>query len=204
MTTAQITNTGLNQLAGALLGTAGAAASAQITYVAVGTGTGLLATALTNGSPYTSLSLQSGATTAIANGTSLTLMNGANTQVITLSSAVNAGDTTLNVNSFNANFSYPINSGVVTTPQATDVQLQNEVLRKAVSSAIPGGSAGEGLFVLYIAPTDGATPVTFLEIGWFAGNASGSLNSGVLIARAIYWYPHTGSDSASAQLDTTV
>lgn len=204
MATAQITNAGLNQLQGALLGTTGAAAEPAISYVALGTGAGLLATALTNGSPYTTLALTSGSNTAIANGTSLTLMNASNTQTVTLSSAVNAGDTTISVTSFNANFSYPINSGVVTTPQATDTQLQNEVLRKTLSSGVTGGAAGEGLFVLYIAPTDGTTPLTFLEIGWYAGAASGTVNSGVLVARAIYWYPHTSNDSANAQLDTTV
>jgi hypothetical protein len=203
MATAQLTNAGLNQLAGALLGTQGASAAPQITWVALGTGAGLLGTALVSGTNYTTLNLQSGCNTAIANGTSLTIVNGSNSQVVTLSAAVAAGDTTLNVTSFNANFSYPVNSGVVNTPAATDIALQNEVFRKALSSGVPGGSAGESLLVLYIAPTD-SPGVTFLEIGWWAGNASATPASGVLVARAIYWYPHTGSDSASAQLDTTV
>lgn len=204
MGTAQITNAGLNQLAGALLGVAGAAAAAQITYVALGTGAGLLATALTNGTNYTMLALQSGCATAIANGTSLTIVNGTNIQTVTLSSAANAGDTTLNVTSFMANFSYPVNSGVLTTPAATDTALQNEIFRKAVSGAVAvGGSPGEALISLYIAPTD-SPGVTFLEIGWFAGAASGALGSGILVARAVYWYPHTSADSANAQLDTTV
>ncbi len=203
MATAQLTNGGLNQLAGALIGTTGAAAEPAVTYGALGTGTGLLATALTNGSPYTTLSLQSGANAAIANGTSLTIVNASNTQAVTLSSAVNAGDTTLSVTSFTANFSYPVNSGVVTTPQATDTQLQNEVFRKTITSGVTGANPGEVLIVLYIAPTDNPG-VTFLEIGWYAGNASATANSGTLMARSIYWYVHTSSDSANAQLDTTV
>ncbi len=184
MATAQLTNAGLNLLAGALLGNTGATANAAITWVALGTGTGLLATGLTNGTAYTSLTLNAGSTTAIASGVSLTLVNGTNTQAVTLSSAVTMGDTVLNVTSFNANFSYPIGSGVLTTPAATDTQLQNEVFRKALSSGATGGSPGEALLILYIAPTDNPG-VTFLEIGWYAGAADSGTNDGTLVASAI-------------------
>ena len=203
MTTATLTNAGLNQLAGALIGVTGLAANPAITWIALGTGAGLLATGLTNGTAYTTLSLQAGLPFAIANGQSLTVMNATNTQVITLAVAANPGDTTLTVTSFTANFSYPVNSGVVNTPAATDTALQNEIFRKAISAGITGAAAGEVLITLYVAPTD-SPGFTFLEVGWYGGNADSGTNDGVLMARALYWYVHTATDSANVQLDTTV
>lgn len=66
---------------------------------------------LVNGTAYTTLTLAFPANAAIANGTGLTLMNGSHgqnaSQAITLSHAVAIGDTSIQVTSFMANFSYP-------------------------------------------------------------------------------------------------
>lgn len=203
LTTAQLTSGGLNQLAGALLGNLSGAANPTVSYVAVGTGAGLLSSGLTNGTAYTSLAFQAGLPVGISVGQSLTIINGSSTQTVVATVTGNPGDTHITVGSFTANFSYPIGSGVLSTPSANDTQLQNEVFRNTVTAAVVGANPGEVLITLYIAPSD-SPGFTFLEIGWFAGSASGTANSGILMARALYWYPHTTSDSANAQLDTTV
>lgn len=203
-TTATITSAGLNVIAAAMQGVTGAAASPSVTYVAVGTGAGLLSAALTNGTVYTTLSLQAGLPANIASNQSLTIVNGATSQTVTTNGTQTAGATSITVNSFMASANFAIGSGVVNTPAATDTQLQNETLRKTVSGVIDGAGAGESLFSMYIGPTDLAS-MTLLEVGYFAGNASGSANSGTLLARAIYWYPHVfNADSGTAQLDITI
>lgn len=203
VTTAQITSAGQTLLAGRLISST--ADSPLLTYVGLGLGCGLLTNALTNGNTYTSLQVPA-LTANVAAGASITIINGTNTQVVTDSgSGATAGATTINVNSFVANATYAIGSGVVTTPIASDTRLFNESFRNVLSAGVTGGAAGEVLASLYVAPTDGAT-TTYIEVGWFAGNAAtASINTGVLVARAVYWFPHTvGVDSAMAQLDTTV
>lgn len=203
VTTAQITSVGQTILAGRLISST--ADSPLLTYVGLGKGCGLLTSQLTSGNTYTSLAI-SALVNAVPAGASLTIINGTNTQVVTDSgSGAIAGATTINVNSFVANATYVVNSGVVTTPLAADTRLFNETFRNVTSAGVVGGAAGEVLASLYIAPTDGAT-TTYLEVGWFAGAAAtSSVNTGVLVARAVYWFPHTlNVDSALAQLDTTV
>lgn len=203
VTTAQITSVGQTLLAGRLISSS--ADTPLLTYVGLGLGCGTLTSPLSNGSNYTALAVTA-LVNAIPAGASLTIINGTNTQVVTDSgSGALAGATTINVNSFTANNNYANGTGVVTTPLAADTTLFNESFRNAMTSGVTGGAAGEVLASLYVAPTDGAT-TTYLEVGWFAGAAaSASLNTGVLVARAIYWFPHTlNVDSAMAQLDTTV
>lgn|SRR5678815_4635988 len=88
-----------------------------------------------------------------------------------------------------------------TAPSASDVQLGAETFRKALtSSASP--TAAEGLFTLYLAPGD-AVGTGIQEVGWFAGSAAtGTANSGVLIARGLY--AHTKTASESIQVDFTL
>jgi hypothetical protein len=203
VTTATITNAGQTLLAGRLISST--ADDPRMSYVALGLGCGLLTNALTNGNTYTALQVPALAVAVPANA-SLTIINGANTQVVTDSGAgAIIGATVINVISFVANHAYPTGSGVVTTPLAADVTLFNEAFRNVTTSGVTGGAPGEVLASLYIAPTDGAS-TTYLEVGWFGGAAAtGAANTGVLIARAIYWFPHVlNIDSAMAQLDTTV
>lgn len=201
VTTATITNAGQTLLAGSLIGTPG---QPQITYVAIGTGCGTLTNGLVNGNVYTTLQV-SALPANIAAGQSLTIYDGTHNQVLTeAGGGATAGATSITVSSFTANATYAIGTGVVTTPAATDTSLFNETFRNATTSSAVGGSAGEVLLSLYIAPTDGAT-ATYLEVGYFAGSATASLGSGTLVARALYFFSHVlGVDSAMAQLDTTV
>jgi hypothetical protein len=202
-TTATITNAGQTLLAGRLINAS--ADNPLITYVGLGLACGLLTNALTNGLNYTTLQVPALAF-AVPAGVSITIINGVNTQVVTENGGGAApGATVITVVSFTANNTYPIGSGVITTPLASDTKLFNETFRNVMTSGVPGGAAGEVLASLYIAPTDGAT-TTYLEVGYFGGAAAtATLNTGVLIARAIYWFPHVlNVDSAMAQLDTTV
>lgn len=91
-----------------------------------------------------------------------------------------------------------------TAPAATDTQLGAEVFRKALTSSADGVSAGEGVFTLYLSPQDTVGTV-IAEVGWFAGSsASGTANSGVLVARALYSHTKTNSESINLSFDLTV
>lgn len=88
-----------------------------------------------------------------------------------------------------------------TAPTAADTQLGAEVFRKALTST-SAPSTGTGTFTLYLAPGD-AVSVGINEVGWFAGSgASGTANSGVMIARGLY--AHTKLASESIQVDFTL
>ena len=88
-----------------------------------------------------------------------------------------------------------------TTPAATDTQLGAEVFRKALTSSANGAAAGEGLYTVYLSPQD-AIGVAIAEVGWFAGSsASGTANSGVLIARVLYSHTKTANESVNDVLD---
>jgi len=85
-----------------------------------------------------------------------------------------------------------------TAPAAGDTQLGAEVFRKALTSS-SSPATGQGMFTLYLAPGD-AVSVGIQEVGWFAGaGASGTANSGVLIAHGLY--AHTKLASESIQVD---
>lgn len=82
-----------------------------------------------------------------------------------------------------------------TAPAATDTQLGAEVFRKALTSSSNGAPAGEGVFTLYLSPQD-VVGTAIAEVGWFAGSsASGTANSGVLIARGLYSHTKTNQES---------
>lgn len=88
-----------------------------------------------------------------------------------------------------------------TAPAATDTQLGAEVFRKALTSSANGAAAGEGLYTIYLAPQD-VVGVVIAEVGWFAGSsASGTANSGVLVARALYSHTKTATESINDVLD---
>lgn len=88
-----------------------------------------------------------------------------------------------------------------TAPSAANTQLGAESFRKLVTST-SAISAGVGLLSLYLAPGD-AVSVGIQEVGWFAGaGATGTANSGVLIARGLY--AHTKLASESIQIDFTL
>ena len=170
---AVFTNGGLSLLATALQANG---TSSAISYVSVGLGAGTLATALVNGSPYTSLSLQVALAVNIGAGQSLTLFDGVgDTQVITASGAGNIiGATSITVTCFNANANYAIGSGVVNTPAATDIQLQNEVVRLPAIPGFPGANPGESLNGSYFMP---AIATSVLSGGGLLGRPIGNGNA---------------------------
>lgn len=203
-TSATITNGGLNLLAAALIN---ASANAAISFVAIGTGLGTLAPAggLTSGNAYTSLTLTAGIPGPLSAGQSISLLYQTNYQTVTLSASVLAGVTTLPVTSFTANFSYPgSTTGLTTTPGVTDTLLNAEALRNAVTANNTGLAAGETLSSMYISPAQGAGLI-YTEIGWFGGaTADAGANDGTLVARGLFYYAHTTSDSMMTQLDSIV
>lgn len=196
-----IVDSGLNLLRDGLLG---AVSDTQIHYVAVGTGCGVLATGLTNGqTAITSLLVAAGIPHALVSGQSLTLMNGASSQVVTTSSVVAQGATSIPVTSFTASATFAATTTSVTpTPAAGDTTLHNETFRKGFTLASPSGT-GQALTTVYLAPQD--ANIVIAEIGWFAGvNAISALNSGTLIARTLYNHQHTNLESLQIQRTDTL
>lgn len=199
---ATYTNAGAQLLATAWQSNGAAVAP---TYAALGTGCGTLASALTSGSPYTSLPLAAGLPAPLAVGQSLTLIDaGGDTQVVSVAAPGAAvGATSIPVASFTASATFAIGSGVAPTPSVTDTTLFNETYRIVAPAATAGGSAGESLTRVYFDPS--APTATYLEIGYYAGTASGALGSGTLLARAaIFWAHAQNADSMTHQLDTTL
>lgn len=91
-----------------------------------------------------------------------------------------------------------------TAPAASDTTLGAEVFRKALTSSANGASAGEGVFTLYLSPQD-VVGTAIAEVGWFAGSsASGTANSGVLVARGLYSHTKTSSESINVSFDITL
>ena len=91
-----------------------------------------------------------------------------------------------------------------TTPAATDTQLGAEAFRKAVTSAVAGGSNGEVIITLYLAPGD-ANGINVQEVGFFGGAATGTANSGTLLAHGLWAHGvHNNTESINFSLDFTV
>lgn len=199
--TVTVTNAGLNLIAASQNGTS----DDTVWGIALGSGIGVLSTALTNGSPYTSLAFAAGITAAVANGASLTLttIDGLHTQVVTASAAAIVGATSVSVTSFNANFAYPIGAGLVSTPVATQTSLDTEFARGALTTAVAGGSNGEALWTLYYPPP--AVNQQIFEVAIFAGpTASATANSGTMTGRALWAQLITPLISAQIQIDSTI
>jgi hypothetical protein len=91
-----------------------------------------------------------------------------------------------------------------TTPTISDTRLSAEVLRKKITTYTNGASTGEVIISLYLAPGE-AVGVTIAEVGFFGGNATGTVNSGVLLARGLYSPTHTKTnlESITFPLDLT-
>lgn len=201
VTNATITNNGLSLLAAALIN---GSANATITFVAIGTGTGLLSAGVTSGVPTTALSVNALAA-GIAAGQALTIIYQTFTDTVTVTSAgALAGATSIPINSWTPAFAFPAGSGLVNTPAVTDGQLQAEAARVEISAGTVGANPGETLISGYFDPT---TPSgAYIEVGYFGGPAASlTANSGTLVARDIMWWQHTlNVDSFTNQLDSTV
>lgn len=201
---AQITNAARTLYAASLL-PGGPAVSPAISYASLGLGAGLLGSALTSGQTYSTLTLQAPLPAAgLAAGAVLTLLFGqTQSQSLTVATTAPGGQNSISVQPFTANAAYPAGAGVLTTPQASDLQLENEFYRKTGLTVVAGATPGEILASIYWSSAD-APGQTYLELGFWASDASTTLGSGTLLARAVYWFPHTGNDSASAQIDFTI
>lgn len=186
-----ITAAGQNLLAQVL---ANQAASAAIFYVGMGDSGGiLLQTALTSGNAYTSLALQAALPFALSDEQSLTLVSGAHSQVVDINGAVAAGVTSLTVDSFTANFSYPMGTFIVLSPASTDVALAGELFRKAITTY--GVTGAQANATTYIAPQE-ANTFTTQELGWFASpTAQAGAGTGVLLARTLYSHAKSNLES---------
>lgn len=82
-----------------------------------------------------------------------------------------------------------------TAPANGQTQLVTEEFRKAVTSQANQATAGELETILFVADTE-ANTFTTEEIGWFAGTAaSGTADTGVMIARVLYSRAKTNLES---------
>lgn len=91
-----------------------------------------------------------------------------------------------------------------TAPMANDTKLGLEVFRKAISSSTNGVAAGESLIAAIIA-TGEAVGVVIAEIGFFGGStATGSANTGVLVAHGLYSHTKLNTETLNFTLDLTV
>ena len=93
-------------------------------------------------------------------------------------------------------------TGTQGTP-ATATQLANEVLRKPITSVANGANPGEGIINGYVAPSD-LVGVAITEVGFFAGNATGAANSGLMMFYGLYSHTHVASESIQVTADSTV
>lgn len=89
-----------------------------------------------------------------------------------------------------------------TAPSAGDTKLANEVFRKLIAT-YTNGSTGVITATLYVDPTE-CNGFTIAEVGVFAGNATSTLNSGVLLYRALYSPTHTKNSGESMSIPVAI
>ena len=71
-----------------------------------------------------------------------------------------------------------------TVPAVSDTALGNELFRKVVTSSKAGVSVGEAVNTIYLAPFDANFQIE--ELGFYAGAATATPDSGTLVARVLY------------------
>ena len=89
------------------------------------------------------------------------------------------------------------------TPAVTDTSLANEVFRKQITGRAKGANVGECIITMYLSQAD-AINTNVQEFGFFGGAATGTANSGTLIARGLYNHTHTNQETLTFNLDITV
>jgi hypothetical protein len=196
------TTNGLN-LAATAVQTAGA--NAAVTYVALSTGCGTLASSLTIGTVYTSLSLTGTLPANLASGQTLILTDGVNSQQVVTSASVSVGASSIPVVGFAASASFAASvTGIAPLPQASDVALYNESVRVAILASGAGAGAGESSISGYC---DGTQPSNvYVLVGYFGGaSATSSTGTGTLMIEDIQFWNHTiNTDSNMYQADATI
>lgn len=200
--TAVWTNTGIDLVATAIQTPSG---NAAITYVAIGTGAGTLASGLTSGTAYTTLTLDAGIPVALASSQSLTITDGTNSQTVTTSASVAQGLTNIPVASFTASFTFAAHTtGVAPTPAVTDTALYNETARVAATAGSAGASPGESLNTGYF---DGSQDTAFyMQVGFYGGStATATLGTGTLMIEDVQVWNHTiNVESNIYEADTVI
>ena len=197
------TNGGLNLVASAVQ-TPGA--QVAVTYVAIGTGAGTMAAAITSGVAITSLTLDANVPASLASGQQLTVTDGVNSETVTTSASVTGGATNvIPIASWTPAHSYAAHTTGVTPVQvAADLTLYNETQRVAANAGVAGASAGESLNAGYF---DGTQPTAvYLQVGYFGGStATTTLGSGTLMMEDTQYWSHTlNADSNQYQVDNTI
>lgn len=87
-----------------------------------------------------------------------------------------------------------------TAAAATDTALGSEQFRKQVTAYTTGITTGEVTVTTYIAPGE-ANAFTINEFGWFAEDATGTANSGTMVARVVQ--NETKNNTIALQIDRT-
>ena len=196
------TNAGLTLAATALQTASG---NAAIAYVGIGTGAGTLASAITSGAPLTSLTLDANVPVSLASGQSLTVTDGTNSETVTTSGAVTGGATNvILINSWTPVNNYAAHtSGVAPTPLATDTALYNEQTRLAANAGSAGANPGESLNAAYFDGTQASG--FYMQVGFFSGAATSSVNTGTLVFEDIQVWNHTlNAESNIYQADSQI
>lgn len=80
--------------------------------------------------------------------------------------------------------SYVAVGSSATAPAAGDTTLGAETFRKVVTSQVQGASANQTVTTVYLAPAEANGQIE--EVGWFAGAATATADTGVLVARVLY------------------
>ena len=194
------TNVGISLVATAVQG---AASNTNISYVGISKGCGTLASALSAGSAYTSLSLDAGLPVALSSGRALTITDGVHSQSVTTNAPAIVGATSLSVTSFVATNSYAAHtSGVAPTPLASDIALYSETVRVAAFPGSAGAAAGESLTSGYF---DGSQATgVYLLVGFFAGTNPAPGGGVLLIGDVQFWNHTVNADSNIYQADSTI
>jgi hypothetical protein len=102
----------------------------------------------------------------------------------------------------NAKITYAALGTGSTAPNVLDTRLGAEVFRKKVTSYTNTGSPGEVIISMYLSPAE-AIGVAIAEVGFFGGNATGTVNSGILFVRGLYSHTKTALESITFPLDLT-
>ena len=196
------TTVGRNLVASAIQS---AGANAAMLYAGISPGCGTLATALSAGTSYTSISFDATLPANLASGQALLITDGVNSQSVVTNGAATAGASSIAIVGFTALFNFAAHtSGVAPVPQASDIALYTETARVAVISSSPGAGAGESFTQAYADGTQ-ATAV-YMLVGYFGGStATSSVGTGTLMVEDTEYWNHTiNTDSFMYQADSTV
>lgn len=182
-------------------------ANVALQYVGISPGCGTFSSAITSGTPITSLPINSpGLPAALASGQGLTVTDGTNSETVTVATGGAAqGATSIPINSWTPTHSYAANTaGCCPTPSASDTVLYGESQREAVSGSSAGSNPGESLVSAYF---DGSqSTALYLSVGYFGGAAATATpGTGTLMGEDIVFWNHTlNSDTFMYQSDSTV